>query len=301
MERSIALSALCQALSLKYVGEDVCFDGLGLCNRSSAYHSILSYVTTSNYVDTVCSNTAVTGLVLAEKDYPVYEELLRQRNMGAILCEKPEKIFYDIHDYLYYQTDFYDKFNWPSKIGVNTSIHPSAVIEDGVIIGDDVVIEPNAVVRRGTIIGNRCVIGCNSTVGSEGFQVLRIDGKNRKIVHCGGVLLGDDVWVGDNTAVAKALFEGVTAIGNNCKIDNCVHVGHNVLIGADVVVTPGVILCGSAVLESDSWIGASSSVLNRVTIGTNAKVGMSSVVTRDIPPNTLAYGSPARPVKENNA
>lgn len=294
MERNITLLELCRALGLEHTGTDVRFDGLNLCNRSSEHRSILTYATSPDYAETVRSNPAVTGLVVTPQDYSAYEKIVRQREMGVILCEEPEKTFYDIHDYLFEHTDFYDKFTWPSKIGKNPHIHPTAVIEDGVIIGDDVTIGPNSVVRSGTVVGDRCVIGCNSTVGSEGFQVLRIGGRNRKIVHCGGVVLEEDVWIGDNNTVARALFEGATVVGRNTKVDNLVYIAHNVTVGADVVLTSGTLLCGSSMVESQAWIGVNSSVLNRVTVGANAKIGMGSVVTRDVPPNTLAYGNPAR-------
>ena len=300
MERSITLLELCRALDLEHTGANVRFDGLNLCNRLSKHCSILTYATSPDYTETVRANPAVIGLIVTPRDYSAYESIALQRKMGVILCENPEKTFYDIHDYLYECTDFYEKFNWPSKIGKNPHIHPTAVIEDGVIIGDDVTVGPNSVVRSGTIIGNRCVISCNSTVGSEGFQVLRIGNHNRKIVHCGGVLLEEDVWIGDNVTVARALFEDATLVGRSTKIDNLVHIGHNVTIGSDVVITPGTVLCGSSSVESYAWIGVNSSVLNRVTIGANAKIGMGSVVTRDIPPNTIAYGNPARNQREIN-
>lgn len=299
MERNASLSGLCEALGLEHRGADIQIEGLNLCNRRTQYRSILTYATSAAYVDTVAANPSVTGLVVAPRDYPAYEGIICQRGMGAIVCEEPERVFYDIHDYLYENTDFYDKFTWPSKIGKNPHIHPTAVIEDGVVLGDDVTVGPNSVVRSGTVAGDRCVIGCNTTVGSEGFQVLRIGGRNRKIVHCGGVLLQEDVWIGDSVTVARALFEGATVVGRNTKVDNLIHIAHNVVIGENVVLTPGVTLCGSSAVESHAWIGVNSSVLNRVTIGRNAKIGMGSVVTRDVPPDTIAYGNPARNRREN--
>ena len=77
-------------------------------------------------------------------------------------------------------------------------------------------------------------------------------------------------------------------------IDNLAYVGHNVRIGENAVVTAGTILCGSATVEDGAWVGSNSSVLNRVTVGSGAMVGIGSVVTRDIPKDALAYGVPAR-------
>ena len=93
---------------------------------------------------------------------------------------------------------------------------------------------------------------------------------------------------------AKWLEGGETYIGEGAKIDNLVHVAHNLYIGRNAVVTAHVILCGSSRVEEGAWIVPNSSVLNRVVIGRGAKVGLGSVVTRDVPPYSVVYGSPAK-------
>lgn len=294
MRRHIAISEICDRLDLSYEGDDAVIEGLNLCNRASAYERILTYATDGRYVEAASANRAVACIALKEQDLDTYRQAGRGRGWAYIVCEDPEEVFYDIHAYLYEATDFYDKYDFPARIGVGCSIHPSAVIEDGVAIGDRVSVGANTVIRRGTVIREGCTVGCNTTIGSEGFQILRIKGRNRRIVHCGGVLVEEYVSIGDNTAVCNSLFEGAVRIGCNAMIDNLVHVGHNVQIGRNAVVTAGTILCGSCVVEDSAWIGVNSSVLNRVTVGSGAKVGIGSVVTRDVPEASLAYGVPAR-------
>ncbi len=85
----------------------------------------------------------------------------------------------------------------------------------------------------------------------------------------------------------------------NTKIDNLVYVGHNVFIGDNAVITAGTMLCGSCVVENQAWIGVNTSILNRVVVGENSKVGMGSVVTHNVPAATLVYGVPAR-IKDHN-
>jgi len=294
MQRKIMISEICKGLNIAFEGNDVEINGLNLCNRKSQNNSVLTYVTSANYVEVVKENFAVKGLVVDYDDAAYYRELCVRRGISIICCQNPEEVFYNIHDYLYYNTDFYDKFLFEAIIGEGCSIHASAVIENGVILGRNVTIGPNSVIRRGTIIKDNCTVGCNSTIGSEGFQILRINNHNRKIIHCGGVVLEECVYVGDNTAVCNTLFEGYTYIGKNAKIDNLVHVGHNGYVGDNAVVTAGTILCGSSIIEDGAWIGVNSAVLNRVTVGKDSKIGIGSVVTRDIPGNSLAYGVPAK-------
>ena len=294
MERKMKISELCEVFNLAYIGENHLINGLNLCNRKSVHKQILTYVTNEDYVEQIRANNAVVAVLLPKEYLMHYQILVSDKRITLIACDEPENMFYNIHEYLYYKTDFYEKFNFPSKQGEGCEIHPSAVIECGVILGNYVKIGPNSVIKRGTIIQDRCVIGCNSTIGSEGFQIIKINGKNRKIIHCGGVLIQEEVCIGDNVTVGNSLFENTTYIGKGTMIDNHTYIAHNVQIGENATITAGTVLCGSVIVEDGAWIGVNSSILNRVTIGSYSKVGMGSVVTRDIPVDSLAYGVPAR-------
>lgn len=292
MIKDIQISQICQTMKLRYTGDDRKIGGLNLCNRKSVQACILSYVTDLSYYDTVKRNHAIAALVLTEECFLKYKEL---DYLSFIISDSPEKVFYDIHEYLL-QNGYYEKYDFDSEIG-NAQISDTAVIEKGVRIGNGVKIGANTVVRRGTVIEDNCIIGCNSTIGSEGFQVLRIDGKNRKIPHAGGVLIRNGAVIGDNTCICNSLFEGEVYVGAGAMIDNLVYIGHNLYIGENAVVTAHVILCGSAIIEDDAWIAPNASVLNRICVGKGAKVGLGAVVTKDVPPYITAYGNPAK-IKE---
>lgn len=294
MIRSIKIKDICEKLGLSYEGEDITIDGLGLCNRQCEHSSVLSYITAEDYIKTADQNASVAALVVSpELKEKCLEFKIRIKNF--IVTDEPEKTFYDIHEYLYSQTDFYDKYDFDTVIGANADIAPSAVIERGVIIGDNVTIGHNSVVRRGTVIDDNVSIGCNSTIGAEGFQVIKQPGMPPyHVKHVGGVHIHKNAYISDNTCVCNTLFEGKTYIGENAHIDNLVHIGHNGHIGDDSVITAGVILCGSVYIGNDAWIAPNSSIANRVDIGDGATVWLGSVVTRDVPPNSLAYGVPAK-------
>lgn len=294
MQRRMRLSDICKQFGLQYIGNDFWINGLNLCNRKSYHDCILTYVTNESYTEKIYENQAVKGVLLSKDLLNIYQADLKEKNIAFVICDEPEKIFYDIHDYLYYRTDFYDKFDFPARIGEGGRIHASAVIEDGVVIGKNVTIGANAVIKRGTVIKENCVVGCNTTIGSEGFQIIKRGGTNRRVVHCGGLLIEDEVNIGDNVTICNSLFENTSHIGKGVMIDNNAYIAHNVVIGENAVITSAVVLCGSSVVESGAWIGVNSSVLNRVTVGSDSKIGIGSVVTKDIPQGSLAYGIPAK-------
>ncbi|WP_051200672.1 DapH/DapD/GlmU-related protein [Butyrivibrio sp. XPD2002] len=295
MSKSIKLSTLAQKLNLRYEGKDVEIDGLGLCNRDTEYLSILSYVTSEAYIDNVIENKAIVALVADERFFVTYSSVVGRRDVSFIVSEKPEVCFYRIHEALCESGELYEKYDFSPIIGNNCEIANSVVIEKGVIIGENVRIGHNTVIRSGSVIDNNVIIGCNTTIGSEGFQLITdSDLLPMHITHVGRCHICSNVYVGDNTCVCNSLFGGETYVGEGSKIDNLVHIAHNLYIGKAAVITAHVILCGSSRIEDGAWIGPNSSVLNRVIIGKGAKVGLGSVVTRDVAEFTVVYGSPAK-------
>jgi UDP-3-O-[3-hydroxymyristoyl] glucosamine N-acyltransferase len=274
--------------------KDVTIDGLNFCNRETTRTAILSFATNVNYYDNIVNNQSLCALIVSPKDLKEYKERLEGRNIIFIADENPEWVFFDIHDFLAKNTDFYNIYDFPKKIGANCNIHSTAIIEDGVIIGENVVIDAHSVICKGSIISSGTIIGKNTTIASEGFQIIKKGNSNRHINHYGGVYIGENVYVGDSSCICKSLFEGNTFIGNNVKIDSLVQINHNNYVGCNAVITAGVKLCGSTVIEDGVWVGTNSTVLNRVIIGKNAKIGIGSVVTRNIEPGRLAYGVPAK-------
>lgn len=295
MNKTIRLSLLAEVIGFEFKGKDIEIDGLGLCNRETTCNSLLSYAVNDKYVDYVKNNKAITCLILSKDIIDAYGEEIIGREITFIVSDKPEILFYTIHEHLCDTNCFYEKYDFEPVIGEKCNIDDSAVIEKGVRIGNCVTIGPNTVIRSGSIIEDNVTIGCNTTIGSEGFQLIT-DGDNfpMHITHVGHCHICSNVYIGDNTCVCNSLFGGETYVGEGSKIDNLVHIAHNLYIGKGAVITAHVILCGSSVVEDGAWIAPNSSVLNRVTIGKHAKVGLGSVVTRDVAPYTVVYGSPAK-------
>ena len=279
---------------------DTEIESLNLCNRKTKFNAILSYATSDKYMQSCTENRAVKAMIVP-MDCTCYETILNERNGAVIYSETPEKDFYVLHEALCRRGDFYEKYDFSSEFGMSCDIHPSAVIYDGVKIGNYVKIGANTVVKPGTIIEDYVTIGCNSVIGSEGFQLITIkDEMPMHITHVGGVHICSHVYIGDCSCVGNALFEGATYIGKGAKIDNLVHIAHNLYVGENAVIIAHSILCGSSVVEDGAWIAPQTAVLNNVVIGKNAMTGLGSVVLRSISDGMLAYGFPAEEKKNRN-
>lgn len=279
------------------VGNDqVEIDSLGLCNRDYTDMNILSYVTSSNYIDDVINNKSIKALILSSDIMESYKEIMLNRNGSLLICNKETEIyFYMLHTKLLQLEIFYEQFTFKSKIGSNCSIDSTAKIYPGVVIGDNVNIGEYSIIRPGTIILDNTEVGSFTTIGAEGFQIIKDNnGIPYHIKHAGGVEIGKSCYIGNHVNICNSLFKEKTYIGNNVMIDNLVHIAHNCKIYEKSVITAGTILCGSSYLFSGSWIGTNSTVLNRVEVGENAVVGIGSVVTRPVPENSIVFGVPAK-------
>lgn len=295
MNNGIKISEICNQYRLQYKGNDIEFEGMGFCDRPSQFKSILSFASSDKYVSTVADNKSIVCLIIKYEFKDAYSVENIGRKVTLIFSLNPEIIFYKIHEQLCERKTFYKRYDFVPIIGRKCNIAKSAVIEDGVIIGNNVTIGSNTVVRSGSIIDDNTTIGCNTIIGSEGFQLITdSEGAAMHITHVGRCHIGSDVYVGDNTCICNSLFDGETYIGDGAKIDNLVQISHNIYVGKKAVITAHVILCGSSRIEDGAWIAPNSSVLNRVVIGKGAKVGLGSVVTRDVAPHAVVYGSPAK-------
>lgn len=299
-EREISISEISRILKSTYIGEDVNINGLNLCNRETEYNSVLSFITGERFLPFVRNNKSIKGLLLT---YDLYTSLEQKDALSSqisyFVVDFPEVRFYQLHEFLYNETEFYPRFSFNSEFGTNSVIHKSAVIEDGVIIGNNVKIGANSVIKKGTIIGDNSVIGSCSVVGGEGFQLIYDQDKVPfTVTHVGGTFIGKNVLVNDNCSICNSLFEGNVIIEDNCKIDSQVHIGHNCRIGKNTVITGNSLLMGSAELKSNVWIAPSTTISNRCVVNNDSFVGSMSLVTNNLPEKSNVCGIPAIPIDD---
>ena len=291
----ISIKEISELLGISYIGENYIVDGLNLTNRDTSRSSIISYLASSKYIKYLAANTKVKALFLTND---IYNEISTDYcNISFFIVEKPEATFYNLHQHLFSSTDFYKNFDFPKRIGTNCEINETVIFEDGIIIGDNVTIGCNSVIKKGTVIKDNSTIGCGCIIGSEGFQLIKdSNGVNQLINHAGGCNISRNVYIGDNTTICKSLFEGGTLIGENSKIDNLVHIAHNCEIGRNCVITAGVILSGTTIIKDNVWVSPNSTILNRVILDNNSKVGIGSVVLRNVSSGSTVVGNPAKEI-----
>lgn len=164
-------------------------------------------------------------------------------------------------------------------------------------IGEDVCLHPNVVLYPKTQLGNRVSIHAGTTIGSDGYGYVFDQGRHRKMLQVGYVVIHDDVEIGSNASIDRGAL-GPTVIGQGTKIDNLVHVAHNVVMGKHCLIMGQVGFAGSTVLSDYVVIASQSGIAGHLKLGTQATIGAKSGVMRDIPAGETVLGYPAAPDKQ---
>lgn len=183
-----------------------------------------------------------------------------------------------------------------AKIGVNNHIGANVFISKESEIGDNCQIGANTVLKN-CIIQDNVIIGSNSTIGETGFGYVKSDDRIDLFPHFGQVVIENNVHIGNNTCIDRGSLSD-TIIKAGVKIDNLVHIAHNVIIGKNTLVIANSMIAGSVEIGENCWIAPSCNLMNGIKIGNNATIGLGSVVTKDIPKNQVYLGNPAIPIDD---
>jgi len=184
-----------------------------------------------------------------------------------------------------------------AKIGSRVTLYPGVYIGPGAIIGDDAVIYPNVSIREGVTLGRRVIIHSGTVIGSDGFGFVTDGGQHHKIPQVGGVLVEDDVEIGANCTIDRATL-GSTIIKQGTKLDNMVHIAHNVTIGEHCLLAGQTGVAGSTTMGNYVVVGGKVAISDHLTIGDKVMIGGGSGVSRDVPSGQAIAGYPAVPLRE---
>ncbi len=161
-------------------------------------------------------------------------------------------------------------------------------------IGEDVRLHPNVVLYSQTEIGNRTIIHASTVIGGDGYGYVFDQGRHVKMPQVGNVVIGSDVEIGSNTSIDRAAL-GSTTIGSGCKIDNLVHIAHNVTFGDNCLILGQTGFAGSTTFGDYCVIASQSGVAGHLKIGNQVTIGSKSGVMRDVADKETVLGYPAAP------
>lgn len=230
----------------------------------------------------------------------VNEQYAGKLNCSYLISEKPRLDFSNaVKEFFVPEVDNRG-IAQSAKIGVNVQfgqdvvVGEYCVIEDNVKLGDRTELCNYVVVKEGTEIGKDCLIKSNTVIGEKGFGFERDEeGKPIAMPHLGRVLIKDNVEIGALNTVVRATLD-TTFIGNNVKTDDHVHIAHNVVIEDNCLITACAEISGRVHIGKGSWLGPNCSIIDGIKIGEGCYIGIGAVVTKSLPPNVVAAGSPAR-------
>jgi UDP-3-O-[3-hydroxymyristoyl] glucosamine N-acyltransferase len=170
-------------------------------------------------------------------------------------------------------------------------------IGDGVTVGEDTSMDARVICYAGARIGRRVILKAGAVIGGDGFGYLSRGSGHERIPHVGGCVIGDDVEVGSNSCVDRGSLDD-TVIGQGTKLDNLVHVGHNVRIGERCLLMAGVGVAGSTRLGNDVILSGHVGVTDHLAIGDRVQVAAKSAVIGNVPADSVLSGNPARPNRQ---
>lgn len=183
-----------------------------------------------------------------------------------------------------------------TKIGAGTTIGANAVIGAGVVIGKNCRIRANATILF-SIMGDNCIVQSGAVLGGDGFGVAVGPKGGVDILHVGRVVLGDNVSIGCQTTIDRAMF-GDTSIGDGSKLDNLIQVAHNVRIGKNCMFAAHVGISGSCNIGDGVIMGGRAGLPDHINIGDGAILFAATSPIRDVPAGEKWSGTPAVPARE---
>jgi UDP-3-O-[3-hydroxymyristoyl] glucosamine N-acyltransferase len=182
-------------------------------------------------------------------------------------------------------------------LGARVTLYPGVFLGDDCVVGDDTVLYPNVAVLHRCRLGARVIVHSGAVIGSDGFGYVQHAGRHQKIPQRGSVVIEDDVELGANVTVDVATF-GQTVIGRGTKIDNLVHIAHNVRIGEHSLLVAQVGIAGSTTLGHHVMVGGQAGLAEHIEIGDGVRIAAGSGVSQSVEGGQVVGGNPAIPHDE---
>ena len=183
------------------------------------------------------------------------------------------------------------------KVGERVTLYPGVAIGRGSVVQDDSIIHANVSIGENMRIGKRVIIHAGTVIGSDGFGFVTDNGRHHKVPQIGGVIIEDDVEIGANCTIDRATL-GNTVIKNGTKLDNQIHVAHNVTIGEHCLLAAQTGIAGSSTLGNYVVLGGQVGIADHISIGDRVMAGGGSGITRDVEAGQVVAGHMAMPIRD---
>ncbi len=299
------ISEIASAVSLPYDGVD--FDIVSFETLEKANEKNIVFFDDAKLIELLKKTNAKVVLIKSE-----FEQYI-PKNCVGLICEDPHLCFAMLSKYFKKELFNFEEAAQvapDAKIGANVQIgsnsviergvciYPNVVIGAGVHIGKNSVIYPNVTIYDDTQIGTNCIFQAGVVIGGDGFGYAHTkQGEHVKIYHNGNVVIEDDVEIGSNSTVDRAVF-GSTVIKTGTKIDNLVQIGHNCELGEYCIMVSQSGLAGSVKLGRNVIMGGQSASAGHLQIGDFAMVAARGGVTKSIEGGKTYGGFPLMLQKE---
>lgn len=178
------------------------------------------------------------------------------------------------------------------KLGKGVKIYPHVYVGDACVIGEGTILYSGAKIYHSCKIGNSCIIHSGAVIGADGFGFAPVNGSFEKIPQTGNVEIEDDVEIGANTTIDRAMM-GSTRICSGTKLDNLIQIAHNCSVGSNTVMAAQVGVAGSAKIGANCMLGGQVGVVGHITLGDGTQVGAQSGVSKGTMAGARIMGSPA--------
>lgn len=242
--------------------------------------------------------------IVVEDSIAAFEKLINSRNETKRLVADDECIVHSrafAHETAHISekaiVDAYATIEAHTTIGRATHIGTGSYIGRHCSIGNNVIIYPNVTILDRTHIGNNTIVHSGVVIGSDGFRYHISRKGMRKIPHVGIVRIGNNVEIGANTCIDRAVFTE-TVISDNVKLDNQIHIAHNVTIGPHTAIIAQTGIAGNSSIGAQCFIGGQVGIKNNIAIGNNVKIVSQSGIMKNLNDGAIVSGTPAMPLNE---
>ena len=285
-EKPVRITEIADLIKAEIIGNDN-----GLASGINEIHKVeegdLVFVDHPKYYQK-CIHSAATYIIINQKtEFP--------SNKTLLLVNEPFEAYLKIVQHFRPFQPSYKFISDTAVTGKNTVVMPGAVIGNHVSIGDNCIIHSNAVIHDHCVLGNNVIIQSGTVIGSDAFYYNKKTNRDihyKKMLSCGRVVIEDFAEIGANCTIDR----GVTAdtiVGAGTKLDNLIHIGHDVVIGKNCLIAAQVGIAGATILEDNVILWGQVGVNKTITIGKGAEVMGQSGVTNTLEGGKKYFGLPA--------